>query len=107
MDAKPNHGDLRVTINYGQRGQARAYADSHYTARMTIEEWAHDGSGWKPRKLNDDVAKPYSQLVEKWTQEGNKKLDGSPADWHSPTLTKFSRVSDGVWDVCVTRTYIG
>jgi hypothetical protein len=92
--------DFRVTVNYQQYGQARAYADSIYKATMTVEK--KDNGEWKPSPWAD--VKHFSKLVRNWTHEG--KPYGKPmGECFAPHLTKFEKKSEGVYEVEVTEIY--
>lgn len=92
--------DFRVTVNWKQYGQERAYANSIYKAIITVEQLI-DGH-WKPSPWAD--VKHFSKIVRNWKHEGNPH--GKPmGECFAPHLTGFKKIGEGVYEVEVTEIY--
>jgi hypothetical protein len=98
-----NSADFRVTIHYSQQGQARPHADSIYCARLSVEQYR--GGKWIPSDSTDETVKAYTQLVRPWKHEGSPYNQESFGETFAPHLTKFEKVSAGVWEVSVTEIF--
>lgn len=102
MEEVTHMSKARYTVETLQAGQPRAYADSVYHYRVTIEWQGLEGYKNKdaPFKLHDwspDIVKSkLRSLTHNWKDDPK---------WWEPKLDYIKRISEGVYEVRIIQAY--
>ena len=89
-------GDFRLTVEWEQAGQPRAYADSIYQFVLTAEWIPYGKTELEPVQWFPEVGKSYARGIKPWKD--------APA-WHESRLKSFNTISPGKWRVTVIEPY--
>ena len=97
-------GDWRMTVSVLASGQARAFADDVYTARVLFEEVGVGYTGYleyTPAPWPEQITRPILKAVARWYDKGEPG-----DDWAAPHLEYIRNVGPGTWDFSVRSVYI-
>lgn len=97
-------GDSRITCNWIQAGQSRAYADSFYEFILTLEVIPQNTNSpleFVTVEWYDTVVKQYAQSYHHFKEKGKDKNIG----WHEPVLKRCEKIGAGPWHFLIQEAF--
>ena len=92
-------GDYRITVEWIQNGQPRAYADTYIEFVMFCEWIPYGKTELEPAQWQEAVILCKAQGVRSF-----KTKEEKPA-WHESILTFVKNVGPGRWHIKITEAY--